>query len=203
MPLQVKLLRALQEHEVTPIGSSVPVKFDARIIAATNRNLEEEVARGNFRDDLFYRLNVIEIYLPPLRERREDIQLLAKHFVARIAREQNIPEKTITREAMNALVNYNWQGNIRELQNAVERAFILSGAEEIAVENLTPKILAHSQNAFQTRDAEGFRPTLEEMERRYIMEVLNSVDEDKNEAANILGIDLSTLYRKLKRYEEI
>jgi DNA-binding NtrC family response regulator len=203
LPLQVKLLRALQEHEVTPIGSSVPVKFDARIIAATNRNLEEEVSKGNFRDDLFYRLNVIEIYLPPLRERREDIPLLAKHFVARIAREQNIPEKTITKEAMSALVNYNWQGNIRELQNAVERAFILSGAEEIAVENLPPKIVAHSQNAFEMRDTEGFRPTLEEIERRYILEVLASVNEDKTEAANILGIDLSTLYRKLKRYEEI
>ncbi|HEX8734221.1 MAG TPA: sigma-54 dependent transcriptional regulator [Pyrinomonadaceae bacterium] len=200
--LQVKLLRALQEHEVTPIGSSVPVKFDARIIAATNRNLEEEVARGNFRDDLFYRLNVIEIYLPPLRERREDIPLLAKHFVARIAREQNAQEKTINKEAMSALVSYNWQGNIRELQNAVERAFILSG-EEIMPENLPPKIVAHSQNAFEMRDAAGFRPTLEEMERRYILEVLASAGEDKTEAANILGIDLSTLYRKLKRYEEI
>jgi DNA-binding NtrC family response regulator len=201
--LQVKLLRALQEHEVTPIGSSVPVKFDARIIAATNRNLEEEVGRGNFRDDLFYRLNVIEIYLPPLRERREDIPLLARHFVAKIAREQNAQEKTINKEAMSALVAYNWQGNIRELQNAVERAFILSGAEEITVENLPPKILAFSQNSFAMRDAESFRPTLEEMERRYILEILSSVDEDKTEAANILGIDLSTLYRKLKRYEEI
>jgi DNA-binding NtrC family response regulator len=200
--LQVKLLRALQEHEVTPIGSSVPVKFDARIIAATNRNLEEEVSKGNFRDDLFYRLNVIEIYLPPLRERREDIPLLAKHFVARIAREQNAQEKTINKEAMTALVSYNWQGNIRELQNAVERAFILSG-EEIKIENLPPKIVAHSQNAFEMRDAAGFRPTLEEMERRYILEVLASAGEDKTEAANILGIDLSTLYRKLKRYDEI
>ena len=200
--LQVKLLRALQEHEVTPIGSSIPVKFDARIIAATNRNLEEEVSKGNFRDDLFYRLNVIEIYLPPLRERREDIPLLAKHFVARIAREQNAQEKTINKGAMTALVSYNWQGNIRELQNAVERAFILSG-EEIKVENLPPKIVAHSQNAFEMRDAAGFRPTLEEMERRYILEVLASAGEDKTEAANILGIDLSTLYRKLKRYEEI
>lgn len=201
--LQVKLLRALQEHEVTPIGSSVAVKFDARIIAATNRNLEEEVSKGNFRDDLFYRLNVIEIYLPPLRERREDIPLLAKHFISKIAREQNAQEKTINKEAMTALVNFNWQGNIRELQNAVERAFILSGAEEIAVENLPPKIIAHSQNAFETRDSEGFRPTLEEVERRYILEILASAGDDKTEAANILGIDLSTLYRKLKRYEEI
>jgi Response regulator containing CheY-like receiver, AAA-type ATPase, and DNA-binding domains len=202
LPLQVKLLRALQEHEVTPVGSSTPVKFDARIIAATNRNLEEEVAAGKFREDLFYRLNVIEIYLPPLRERREDIPLLAKHFAQKIAREQNAPEKSISREAMSALAAYNWQGNIRELQNAVERAFILSSGDEIEAENLPPKILAASRNAFEMRDAAGFRPTLEEIERRYILEVLKSVNDDKTEAANILGIDLSTLYRKLKRYEE-
>jgi DNA-binding NtrC family response regulator len=203
LALQVKLLRALQEHEVTPVGASVPVKFDARIIAATNRNLETEVAEGRFRDDLFYRLNVIEIYLPPLRERREDIPLLAKHFAQKIARQHNAPEKTISREAMAALAAYNWQGNIRELQNAVERAFILSSEDTIETENLPPKIVAASGSSFETRDSEGFRPTLEEVERRYIMEILKSVDDDKTEAANILGIDLSTLYRKLKRYEEI
>jgi two-component system response regulator HydG len=174
-----------------------------RLISATNKNLDEMVADNQFRQDLYYRIKGVVIQLPPLRERREDIPLLAKHFVARIAREQNAQEKTINREAMMSLVNYNWQGNIRELQNAVERAFILSGAEEITVENLPPKIVAHSQNSFEMRDAEGFRPTLEEMERRYILEILNSVGEDKTEAANILGIDLSTLYRKLKRYEEI
>jgi DNA-binding NtrC family response regulator len=203
LALQVKLLRALQEHEVTPVGASVPVKFDARIIAATNRNLETEVAEGRFRDDLFYRLNVIEIYLPPLRQRREDIPLLAKHFAQKIARQHHAPEKTISREAMAALAAYNWQGNIRELQNAVERAFILSSEDTIETENLPPKIIAASGSSFETRDAEGFRPTLEEVERRYIMEILKSVDDDKTAAANILGIDLSTLYRKLKRYEEI
>ena len=199
--LQVKLLRALQEHEVTPIGSSVPVKFDARIIAATNRNPEEEVAKGNFREDLFYRLNVIEIHLPPLRERREDIPLLAKHFAARIAREQNAPEKNISKETMSALVNYNWQGNIRELQNAIERAFILSG-DEIETENLPPRVRQNTANNFETRDSDDLHPTLEEIERRYILEVLESADEDKTLAAEILGIDLSTLYRKLKRYED-
>jgi DNA-binding NtrC family response regulator len=202
LPLQVKLLRALQEHEVTPIGSSVPVKFDARIIAATNKNLEEEVAKGNFREDLFYRLNVLEIYLPPLRERREDIPLLAKHFAAKIAREHNSPEKPIGKEAMTALVNYNWQGNVRELQNAIERAFILSG-DEIDVESLPPRIKQSAHQAFEMRDPDGLRPTLEEVERRYILEILKTVDQDKGRAAEILGIDLSTLYRKLKRYEEI
>ncbi|HLM60013.1 MAG TPA: sigma-54 dependent transcriptional regulator [Pyrinomonadaceae bacterium] len=201
-PLQVKLLRALQEREVTPVGASIPVKFDARIVAATNKNLEKEVAENRFREDLFYRLNVIEIQLPPLRERREDIPLLAKHFVAEIAREQNTAEKIIAREAMSALINHYWQGNVRELQNAMERAFILSN-DEILLENLPPKIRIGAENNYEMRDPEGLRPTLEEMERRYILEVLRAVNEDKTDAAEILGIDLSTLYRKLKRYEEI
>lgn len=200
--LQVKLLRALQEHEVTPIGSTASQKFDARIIAATNRNLEEEVAKGNFREDLFYRLNVIEIFLPPLRERREDIPLLVKHFVARYANEQKAEKKNVTPDAMAALVNYDWQGNVRELQNAIERAFILS-TDEINFESMPPKIKAGLPENFDIRDPEGFRPTLEETERRYVLEIMRSVNQDKAMAANILGIDLSTLYRKLKRYSEI
>ena len=202
LALQVKLLRALQEHEVTPLGVSIPVKFDARIIAATNKNLETEVSENRFREDLFYRLNVIEISLPPLRTRREDIPLLVKHFSFKTARAQNAPEKLISPAAMAALVNYGWQGNVRELENAVERAFILSG-DEIDLESLPPKIRADSQMNYEMRDSNGIRPTLEEMERRYILEILASVGEDKVQAAFILGIDLSTLYRKLKRYEEI
>jgi transcriptional regulator with PAS, ATPase and Fis domain len=202
LALQVKLLRALQEHEVTPVGSTNAVKFDARILAATNKNLEEEVKEGRFREDLFYRLNVVELYVPSLRERIEDIPLLVKHFVSKPARNQNQSEKQVTREAMTALANYAWPGNVRELENAIERAFILSG-EEIDLDSLPPKVQNTSKRSFKTRDDENFRPTLEEMERRYLMEVLNSVDEDKAKAANILGIDLSTLYRKLKRYEEI
>jgi DNA-binding NtrC family response regulator len=199
--LQVRLLRALQEHEVTPVGSSMPVKFDARIIAATNRNLENEVDEGRFREDLYYRLNVIEIHIPPLRERREDIPLLAKHFASQFAREQKTREKPIAAEAMSALINHSWQGNVRELQNALERAFILSG-DEIDVSCLPDRVLRLSENAMPMRDPEGLHPTLDEMERRYISEIMRSVDEDKAQAANILGIDLSTLYRKLKRYEE-
>ncbi|PYT00978.1 MAG: hypothetical protein DMF63_04760 [Acidobacteria bacterium] len=200
--LQVKLLRALQEHEVTPVGATEPLRFDARILAATNKNLEQEVKEQRFREDLFYRLNVIELRVPPLRERVEDIPLLAKHFAARAAKIQNSAEKSITREAMEALANYEWPGNIRELENAIERAFILSG-DEIDIESLPQKVRARSSRTFRTRDEEDFRPTLEELERRYLIEVLTSVDEDKAKAAHILGIDLSTLYRKLKRYEEI
>ena len=202
LALQVKLLRALQEHEVTPVGSTSAVKFDARIIAATNKNLEEEVKQNRFREDLFYRLNVVELYVPSLRERIEDIPLLAKHFVAKSARNQNAEEKPIALETMAALANYDWPGNVRELENAIERAFILSG-EEIDLDSLPQKVRNSASRSFRTRDNEGFKPTLEEMERRYLMEILTSVGEDKVKAANILGIDLSTLYRKLKRYEEI
>ena len=200
--LQVKLLRALQEHEVTPVGASVPVKFDARIIAATNKNLEAEISRNRFREDLFYRLNVIEISLPPLRERREDIPLLAKHFAAKFAGEQRTTEKIIGKEAMSALLNYEWRGNVRELENAIERAFILSN-DEIELENLPAKIKSGAANNYEIRDPQGLRPTLEEIERRYIKEIMIAAEDDKTAAAEILGIDLSTLYRKLKRYEEI
>lgn len=198
--LQVKLLRALQEHEVTPVGSNIPIKFNARIIAATNKNLEDEVKSGRFREDLFYRLSVIEINIPPLRERKEDIPLLARHFIKKISKRQGVPEKKIPRDVMLALTAYNWPGNVRELENAIERAFILSQSEQIELDCLPAKIVDYSKNSMEIRDPLGYRPTLEEMERRYILEVLKSTNYDKAEAAQILGIDLSTLYRKLKRY---
>jgi DNA-binding NtrC family response regulator len=198
--LQVRLLRAVQEHEVTPVGAGGAVAFDARIICATNRDLEKEVSEGRFREDLFYRLNVIEIHLPPLRERREDIPLLVRHFITRTAREQGQDEKPISREAMTALINHPFPGNVRELQNAVERAFTLSGAE-IDLESLPPRVRESAGDAATIRDPDGLRPTLAEIERRYIIETLSSVNQDKARAANILGIDLSTLYRKLKRYD--
>ncbi|HEX8160331.1 MAG TPA: sigma-54 dependent transcriptional regulator [Pyrinomonadaceae bacterium] len=198
--MQVRLLRAVQEHEVTPVGATAPVRFDARIICATNRDLEKEVSEGRFREDLFYRLNVIEIHLPPLRERREDIPLLVRHFIAATAREQGRAEKPISREAMSALINYKFPGNVRELQNAVERAFTLSGAE-IDLDSLPPRVRESAGDPAAVRDPDGLRPTLAEIERRYILETLASVNQDKARAANVLGIDLSTLYRKLKRYD--
>ena len=201
LPLQVKLLRALQEREVTPIGSSNPIEFDARIVAATNKDLEKEVSENRFREDLFYRLNVVEINLPPLRERREDIPLLVKHFSKKAASEQNADSKNVSKEAMYALLNYRWQGNVRELQNAIERAFILSG-DEIDLDSLPTRLKSDSSDLFEIRDPEGLRPTLEEMERRYILEILNASNKDKTQAAQILGIDLSTLYRKLKKFNE-
>lgn len=194
--LQVKLLRALQEHEVTPVGSSVPVNFDARIVAATNRDLEAEVSTGNFREDLFYRLNVVEIGLPPLRERRDDIPLLVRHFSAKAAANQNQPQKPIDEAAFSALKNYSWPGNVRELENTMERAFVLSGGE-ITLNDLPQKLRSSTES-----DPDN-RGTLEQVEKHYILEVMDSVDKDKVAAAKKLGIDLSTLYRKLKRYEDI
>ena len=200
--LQVKLLRALQEREVTPVGSSVSQPYDARIIAATNKHLEAEVAEGRFREDLFYRLDVLQIRVPPLRDRREDIPLLVRHFTEKARRGNEKGPLNVAKEAMVALVNYDWPGNVRELENAVERAGILA-SDEIGPEVLPPKIATTASGTFESRDTVSFRPTLEEIERRYVIQVLASVDEDKARAADILGIDLSTLYRKLKRYEEI
>lgn len=200
--MQVRLLRALQEHEVTPLGSSIPIKFNARIITATNRDLEKEIEKGAFREDLFYRLNVIEIFLPPLRARREDIPLLVKHFVKQFAVEQNVAEKEISAETINLLLNYSFPGNVRELQNAVERAFTLSGTT-LEAENLPPRIRQNSSAILSVNGADKqFQPTLDEVEKRYIYDVMNAVNQDKAAAAQVLGIDLSTLYRKLKRYEE-
>lgn len=195
--LQVKLLRTLQEQEIRPVGSTKTYKLNARIIAATNKNLEQEVEEGRFREDLFYRLNVIELSIPPLRKRREDIPLLIRFFLNKSSNgEQDIDDKV-----MNALVNYRWPGNVRELQNAIERASILSG-DEIEFETLPDRIRRGTDPNVETFDAEGFRPTLEEVEKKYIVDTLKEMDNDKTKTAGILGIDLSTLYRKLKKYDE-
>jgi DNA-binding NtrC family response regulator len=193
--LQVKLLRALQEHEVTPVGASIPVSFDARIIAATNKVLENEVAAGNFREDLFYRLNVVEIDIPPLRERRDDIDMLVRHFVIRACKEQGSPTKSVSPAAMERLMTYDWPGNIRELDHVIERAVIVS-RDEINIDSLPPKIA----KATAGRKSGRQQPSLDDVERDYVLSVLESVREDKALAAQILGIDLSTLYRKLKKY---
>jgi DNA-binding NtrC family response regulator len=194
--LQVKLLRALQEREVTPLGATKPEAFDARVIAATNKNLEEESAARRFRDDLYYRLSVISFTMPPLRNRREDIPLLVRYFAEKYARELGAAEKTVSHEAMQRLINYDWRGNVRELQNAIERAATLSESV-IEIAHLPQKI---RETPLAIRDLAGQRLTLEEMERRYILDTLAQANDDKARAAALLGIDLSTLYRKLKRY---
>ena len=197
--LQVKLLRALQEREVTPLGSTKPEAFDARVIAATNKNLEEEAAARRFRDDLFYRLSVISFTMPALRERREDIPLLVRYFAGKYARALGAAEKIISDEAMQRLINYDWRGNVRELQNSIERAVTLSD-HEIEVAHLPQKI---RETPLVIRDLTGQTLTLDELERRYILDILAREQDDKTRAAALLGIDLSTLYRKLKRYGQL
>lgn len=197
--LQVKLLRALQEHEVTPVGSSLSESFDARIVAATNKDLASEVKNGNFREDLFYRLNVVEITIPPLRERREDIPLLVKHLFSKHKHATGGAECTVSQPVMDALMGYDWPGNIRELENTIERAVILGGTE-IRLDDIPSKILEYGRTGGKSDPTAP--PTLDEVEKNYVLEVLMAQGEDKNAAARVLGIDLSTLYRKLKRFNE-
>jgi DNA-binding NtrC family response regulator len=198
MALQVKLLRALQEREVIPVGGRAPVAFDARVVAATNRDLEAEVRAGRFREDLFYRLSVIPVAVPPLRERSGDIPLLARHFAARFGREMGTPDVDFSPDALAALAGYRWPGNIRELMNAIERAVALGGGR-VALEHLPEKIRAARS---VTNDPEGAILTIDEVERRQIFAALERTDGNKSRAAELLGIDLSTLYRKLRRYGE-
>ncbi len=196
---QVKLLRALQHREVIPVGSTDAVPVDTRVVAATNRDLDEEIRSGNFRSDLYYRLNVISLHLPPLRQRRDDIPVLAEHFLQRIAASRNEPPKHITQEAADALLEYAWPGNVRELENALERSVILTPDDRITPSTLPERVTQRrAEPLVSTRTPPN--PTLEAVERAYIMWVLQSESGNKSRAAEVLGIDPSTLYRKLSRY---
>jgi DNA-binding NtrC family response regulator len=197
---QVKLLRVLQHREVIPVGATEPIPIDCRLIAATNRNLEEEIARGNFRSDLYYRLNVIAIDIPPLRDRREDIPLLAESFLAGIAVKRNEPKKNLSIEAAEELQAYGWPGNVRELENAIERAVILARNGTIQPAAL-PERIRERRSEPLISDRKITNPSLEAIERAYIMWVLGSEGGNKSRAAEVLGIDASTLHRKLSRFE--
>lgn len=196
--LQVKLLRAIQEREIIPVGSREPVKFDVRLIAATNKNLEEAVQNRSFREDLFYRINVIAIHLPPLRQRREDIPLLVRHFLEKHGQRIGKPLLKITPEGMQTLVNYDWPGNVRELENMIERTVALCEGDSIDPTDLPEKF---TQVKIAIRDLDEYEMTLDALEEQHIKKVLHKVEGDKVKAAEILGINLSTLYRKLARYQ--
>src|SRR3954468_10569521 len=196
---QVKLLRALQHREVIPVGATEAVPVDTRVVAATNRDLDEEIRAGGFRSDLYYRLNVISLHLPPLRQRRDDIPVLAEHFLSRISAQRNEAMKHLTPDATLALAEYNWPGNVRELENALERSVILTPGEEITLASLPERVTERrAEPLVSTRTPPN--PTLEAVERAYIMWVLQSESGNKSRAAEVLGIDPSTLYRKLSRY---
>ena len=196
---QVKLLRAIQEREVIPVGATKAVPVDVRIIAATNRDLEEEIGRGSFRSDLYYRLNVIQLHLPPLRERREDIPILARHFLTRRSAPGNGEPLTLSEDAVGILSQYDWPGNVRELENAIERAVVVATGDVITQAALPDRVLESPQPRLGSVEAPP-NPTMEVVERAYIRWVLEAEGGNKTRAAEVLGIDPSTLYRKLNRY---
>jgi len=196
---QVKLLRVLQQREVIPVGATEAKPVHARVIAATNRDLEEEIKRGNFRSDLYYRLNVISIVLPPLRERPNDIPLLAELFLKRTGEARGEAPRGLTPEALDAMQKYSWPGNVRELENALERAAILAKGDLIPLSALPERVVEPKSEPLVSEAAQS-NPTLDTIERAYIMWVLENEGGNKARTAEVLGIDSSTLYRKLSRY---
>ncbi len=185
--MQVSLLRFMQDKVVIPLADHKPQKVDVRIIAATNRNLAREVEKGNFREDLFYRLNVVNIKMPPLRERKEDIPLLARYIIQEIATEYRIPVKELAGDALKKLNRYDWPGNVRELRNVIERAMVVSSGEKITADDLLI-------------EAEALPVKLTELEKSTIVELLERYDGNITAAAKSLGIARTTLYRKMKKY---
>jgi DNA-binding NtrC family response regulator len=180
------------------VGGTQPIKVDIRIVAATNKDLKREVETGGFRKDLFYRLNVVSLHLPPLAERKDDVPLLAHHFLARYAEAQGRSIKGFSDEAMKVLINYEYPGNIRELENIVERAVVLCNQEEILAKHLPQELGQYTLKVYR-QSSQQF-PTLEENEVEYVGWVLKQVDGNKTKAAEILGIDRVSLWRKLKRW---
>ena len=207
LAIQVKLLRVLQEREIVPVGGQKPLKVDVRLVAATNADLELEVDRGNFRADLFYRLNVIPVTLPPLRERPEDIALLTEHFLAHYCAVSERPVMSVDSEAMRVLERYEWPGNVRELENVIERGVILEDGDALTPGSLPERVLegrprpgSGDQIPMPTAPGRPASGTLEDVEREHMMRVLEVTNWQKKKASEILGINSSTLYRKIQRY---
>jgi len=202
--LQPKLLRALQERRVRPVGGDAEIAFDARLVAATNRDLETAVEERRFREDLYFRINVIQVDLPPLRARGNDVLLLAQRFLQQHASRSGKPVSGLSPQAAEKLLAYAWPGNVRELQNCIERAVALTRMQEISVEDLPDRIRAYraSQLIIATDDLGQLVP-MEEIERRYVLRVLDAVGGNRGQAAKILGFDRKTLYRKLERWGQV
>ena len=193
--MQVKLLRVLQQKEIQRVGSDETLHVDVRIIAATNKNLEEEIQNGNFREDLYYRLNVVTLDVPDLSERDGDIPILAQHFLTIFAKKNNKMIKGFTPKAMNCLIKHEWRGNVRELENVIERASILTTMDYIDIEHLPTLI----QNETNQNDFEEVK-TLEDMEKVFILKTLKENNDNKSETAKTLGISRKTLHTKIKQY---
>jgi len=197
---QAKVLRVLQEGEFEKVGGGKPIKVDVRVIAATNKNLQEEVRAGAFREDLFFRLNVIPIPVPPLRERRDDIPLLIHYFMERGHREEGLPLKTFSSETLDYLTAYKWPGNIRELKNLVERLLILSPGETIRAEDLPETITATCTKTERFSGQKSLKDLCEETERQFIESVLKKYNGNITRAAQELGLERTTLHKRLKSY---
>jgi two-component system response regulator HydG len=198
--MQVKLLRVLQEREITRVGGDEVIKVDVRVIAATNKDLMREIEARRFRDDLYYRLNVVTLNVPPLRERREDIPLIATHFLTVFAKKNSKSIKGFTPQAMDRLIKYDWPGNVRELMNAVERAVVLSRSEYLDEEAFTLVLQTGQQEAVIPVQIGASEPSLESVERETVLKALETAGGNKSEAARRLGITRRTLHLKLKKY---
>ncbi len=194
LEMQVKLLRAIEEKQFLPVGATVPVKTDVRIIAATNKDLEEKIKKGEFRDDLYYRLNVVEIKLPPLNKRKEDIPLLVNHFIEKYCNEMGKKILTLDNEAMRALLNYDWKGGVRELENVIERAVIFASGDVITLEDLSDNLQPYAQTG---NYPDSLKDAVKNFERNHILHILRKFDFDKDKTAKALNIGLSSLYRKM------
>jgi two-component system response regulator HydG len=202
MGMQAKLLRALQERKVRPLGSNQEVPFNARIITATNRDLEREVAEKRFREDLFYRINVVRIDVPSLRSRGNDVLMLAQFFLERAAARSGKSVTRLGRLVADKLVNYDWPGNVRELENCMERAIALASFDEVTLDDLPSKVREYRPTeVYVTSDDPKDLPAMHIVEQRYIRKVLAAVGGNKTLAAKVLGFDRRTLYRKLERQE--
>lgn len=200
LALQVKLLRVLEDRRITPVGDTKTIEVDVRLIAATNADLEEDVRANRFRADLFYRLNVIPIHIPPLRERQEDIPILVEFFVEHYCRKGNSPPRPISKAAMDILLGYGWPGNVRELENVIERAILLKRSGKLEPSDLPERVSKQVESSI-VAEVQPANPTLESIEKAYIHYIMSQTDGKKTEAARILGIDTSTLYRKIQRYD--
>jgi len=201
--LQVKLLRALQEGEIKRVGASRATQIDARVLAATNRNLEREVKAGKFREDLFYRLSVVTLRVPPLSERRTDIPLLAEHLLAVVLEREEHKQLTLSEETLRTLVAYHWPGNVRELESAIEYAVLHARGHEIVPEDLPAKLQSAQVRAAARSPLSALfedLPSLDQLERRYLLYVLEIAGGHRTRAAEILGIDRRTLYRMIERH---
>jgi DNA-binding NtrC family response regulator len=191
--IQVKLLRAIEEKEIKPIGSPSSLKVDVRVLSATNKDLLKEIEEGNFREDLYYRLNIIDVHLPSLNERRDDIALLVNHFVTKYNQELKRKVLGVDNETMKVLMNYKWKGEVRELENVIERAVLLCETDYITLKDLPP----HAAMGVSMEFADDLKSAVRNFEKQHIVSILTRVENDKNRCAEVLGIGLSSLYRKI------